>query len=60
MKYEKELEMDFDIALSEEHIRKKGKRYIIGNDDITTITAEDIELPKASTNSKAKQIGFCA
>lgn len=28
MKYEKELEMDFDIALSEEHIRKKGKRYI--------------------------------
>ena len=32
----------------------------IGNDDITTITAEDIELPKASTNSKAKQIGFCA
>ena len=32
----------------------------IGNDDITTITAEDIELPKASAKSKAKQIGFCA
>ncbi len=28
MKYEKELEMDFGIVLSEEHIRKKGKRYI--------------------------------
>lgn len=32
----------------------------IGNEDITTITAEDIELPKASTKPKAKQIGFCA
>lgn len=34
----------------------------IGNEDITTIIAiaEDIELPKASTKSKAKQIGFCA
>lgn len=28
MKYEKELGVDFDIALSEEHIRKKEKRYI--------------------------------
>lgn len=32
----------------------------IGNEDITTITAEDIKLPKASTKPKAKQIGFCA
>ena len=32
----------------------------IGSKDITTIIAEDIELPKASTKSKAKQIGFCA
>ena len=32
----------------------------IGNDDIITITAEDIELPKASTKPKIKQIGFCA
>ena len=32
----------------------------IGNEDITTIIAEDIELPKASTKPKAKQIGFCA
>lgn len=32
----------------------------IGNEDITTITAEDVELPKASTKPKAKQIGFCA
>lgn len=29
MKYEKELGVDFDIALSEDHIRKKEKRYII-------------------------------
>ena len=28
MKYEKELGVDFDIALSEDHIRKKEKRYI--------------------------------
>ena len=28
MEYEKELGADFDIALSEEHIRKKEKRYI--------------------------------
>ena len=28
MEYEKELGVDFDIALSEEHIRKKEKRYI--------------------------------
>ena len=28
MEYEKESGVDFDIALSEEHIRKKGKRYI--------------------------------
>ena len=28
MKYEKELGADFDIALSEDHIRKKEKRYI--------------------------------
>lgn len=27
MKYEKELGVDFDIALSEDHIRKKEKRY---------------------------------
>ena len=32
----------------------------IGSKEVTTITAEDIELPKASTKSKAKQIGFCA
>lgn len=31
----------------------------IGSKDITTIIAEDIELPKASTKPKAKQIGFC-
>lgn len=29
MKYEKELGVDFDIALSEDHISKKEKRYII-------------------------------
>lgn len=28
MKYEKELGVDFDIDLSEEHLRKKEKRYI--------------------------------
>lgn len=28
MNYEKELGVDFDIALSEEHIRKNGKHYI--------------------------------
>ena len=28
MKYEKELGADFDIALSEDHSRKKEKRYI--------------------------------
>ena len=28
MKYEKEFGVDFDIALSEDHIRKKEKRYI--------------------------------
>lgn len=27
MEYEKELKMDFDIAFSENHIRKKEKRY---------------------------------
>lgn len=32
----------------------------IGSEDITTITSEDIELPKASTKPKTKQIGFCA
>lgn len=32
----------------------------IGNEDITTITAEDIELPKARTKPQIKQIGFCA
>lgn len=32
----------------------------IGSKDITTIIAEDIEFPKASTKYKAKQIGFCA
>lgn len=29
MKYEKELGVDFDIALSKDHIRKKEKRCII-------------------------------
>ena len=28
MKYEKESGVDFDTAISEKHIRKKGKRYI--------------------------------
>ena len=32
----------------------------VGSEDITTITSEDIELPKASTKPKTKQIGFCA
>ena len=32
----------------------------IGSKDITTIIAEDIELPKASTKPQIKQIGFCA
>ncbi len=32
----------------------------IGNEDITTITAADIELPKASTKHPTKRIGFCA
>ncbi len=31
----------------------------VGSEDITTITSEDIELPKASTKPKTKQIGFC-
>ena len=31
----------------------------VGSKDITTITSEDIELPKASTKPKTKQIGFC-
>ena len=32
----------------------------VGSEDITTIRSEDIELPKASTKPKTKQIGFCA
>lgn len=32
----------------------------IGSEDITTIASGDIELPKASTKPKTKQIGFCA
>ena len=32
----------------------------VGSEDITTITSEDIELPKESTKPKTKQIGFCA
>lgn len=32
----------------------------IGNEDISTIIAEDIELPQASAKPKTKQIGFCA
>ena len=32
----------------------------VGSEDITTITSEDIEFPKASTKPKTKQIGFCA
>ena len=31
----------------------------VGSEDITTITSEDIELPKESTKPKTKQIGFC-
>ena len=77
MKYEKELEADFDIALSEDHIRKKEKRYISMKRQKQhkqrllyelshctgykpSIWRECIERPKASTKSKAKQIGFCA
>ena len=32
----------------------------IESKDISTITADDIELPKASTKPKTKQIGFCS
>ena len=32
----------------------------IGSKEVTTITAEDIELTKASTKPQIKQIGFCA
>lgn len=32
----------------------------IESKDIFTITADDIELPKVSTKSKTKQIGFCS
>ena len=32
----------------------------IGSEDISMITTEDIDFPKASTRSKTKQIGFCA
>lgn len=32
----------------------------VGSEDITTIASGDIELPKASTKPKTKQIGFCA
>lgn len=32
----------------------------IGSDDISMITAEDIELPKTEINPEIKQIGFCA
>ena len=31
----------------------------VRNEDVSTIAAEDIELPRASTKSKTKQIGFC-
>lgn len=32
----------------------------IKSSDITTLCAEDIELPAASSNTETKRIGFCA
>ena len=32
----------------------------VGSADISTITAEDIEIPAAEAKPKTKRIGFCA